>query len=55
VAQLYRRVKHNSRMHGKATVAVARHLAEASFWMLTKQQIYREPKAPRPALSSTHG
>jgi transposase len=55
VAQLYQRVKHTSRMHGKATVAVARHLAEASYWMLTKQQIYREPKAPRPALSSTHG
>jgi transposase len=55
VAQLYQRVKQSSRMHGKATVAVARHLAEASFWMLTKQQIYREPNAPRPALSSTHG
>jgi transposase len=55
VAELYRRVRQNSRMHGKATVAVARHLAEASFWMLTKQQIYREPNGPRPALSSTHG
>lgn len=55
LAQLYQRVKQSSRMHGKATVAVARHLAEASFWMLTKQQIYREPKAHRPALSSTHG
>jgi len=55
VAQLYRRVKHNSRMHGKATVAVARHLAEASFWMLTQQQIYREPNGKRNVLSSTHG
>ena len=55
VAELYRRARQNSRMHGKATVAVARHLAEASFWMLTKQQIYREPNGPRPALSSTHG
>jgi transposase len=55
VAELYRRVRQNSRMHGKATVAVARHLAEASYWMLTKQQIYREPNGPRQALSSTHG
>jgi transposase len=55
VAELYRRVKQNSRMHGKATVAVARHLAEASFWMLTKQQIYREPNSNRHPLSSTHG
>jgi transposase len=55
VAELYQRVKQNSRMHGKATVAVARHLAEASFWMLTKQQIYREPSGHRHALSSTHG
>jgi transposase len=55
VAELYRRVRQNSRMHGKATVAVARHLAEASFWMLTKQQIYRAPNGSRQALSSTHG
>jgi transposase len=55
VAELYQRVKQNSRMHGKATVAVARHLAEASYWMLTKQQIYREPNGNRQALSSTHG
>jgi len=55
VAELYRRGKLNSRMHGKATVAVARHLAEASFWMLTKQQMYREPNGPRQAVSSTHG
>jgi transposase len=55
VAQLYERVKQSSRMHGKATVAVARHLAEASFWMLTKQEIYREPNHHRQALSSTHG
>jgi len=55
VAQLYERVKQSSRMHGKATVAVARHLAEASYWMLTKQQLYREPNLNRPAFSSTHG
>lgn len=55
VAQLYARVKHSSGLHGKATVAVARHLAEASYWMLTKQQLYREPNLRRQALSSTHG
>jgi len=55
VAQLYQRVKHSSGLHGKATVAVARHLAEASYWMLAKQQLYREPNLNRQALSSTHG
>ena len=29
--------------HGKAKVAVARHLAEACFWMLKKGEPYREP------------
>jgi len=55
VTQLYERVKHSSKMHGKAAVAVARHLAEASYWMLSKQEVYREPHSRRPALSSTHG
>jgi transposase len=55
VAKLYERVKKSSKMHGKAVVAVARHLAEASYWMLTKQEVYREPQGRRPALSSTHG
>jgi transposase len=55
VAQLYQRIKHSSKMHGKATVAVARHLAEASYWMLTQQEGYREPKKKRPTLSSTPG
>ena len=54
VAQLYERVQQSSKMHGKATVAVARHLAEASYWVLTKQQLYREPQGNRPAFSSTH-
>jgi transposase len=52
-AQLYERVKQNRKMHGKATVAVARPLAEATYWMLTKQEIYREPQSQRPVLSST--
>jgi len=55
VVQLYERVKQNSKMHGKATMAVARHLAEASFWMLTKQEVYQDPQLRRQALSSTHG
>ncbi len=29
--------------HSKAAVAVGRHLAEASWWILTKKQAYREP------------
>ena len=63
VVRLYQRVKrkHN---HQKAVVAVARHLAEAAYWILKKQEVYRDPqpkpKAPAkvPAvstLSSTHG
>jgi transposase len=55
VSQLYVRVKHRTKLHGKATVAVGRHLAEAAYWILSKQELYREPKSNRPALSSTHG
>ena len=55
VVQLYQRVKESTKMHGKATVAVARHLAEASYWMLRKQEVYREPQNKRRVLSSTHG
>lgn len=57
VAQLYARVKHKTNLHGKATVAVGRHLAEAAYWILSKLELYREPKPKldRPALSSTHG
>jgi len=44
---------------GRAVIAVARHLAEASFWMLSKHQDYRPPQPPRhfPAQGSaaTHG
>jgi transposase len=54
---LYQRVKRKQN-HAKAAVAVARHLAEAAYWILTKQQPYQEPrKAPRAAQcsTSTHG
>ena len=55
VVRLYERVKESAHLHGKAVVAVARHLAEASYWMLRKQEIYREPNSKRQVLSSTHG
>ena len=55
VVQLYERVKQRSKMHGKAAVAVARHLAESSYWMLKKQEVYREPLSQRRDLSSMHG
>jgi hypothetical protein len=32
--------------HATAIGAVARHLAEATYWMLSKAQPYREPAAP---------
>jgi transposase len=42
ISQLYPRIKAR-RGHGKAKVAVARHLSEASFWILKKGEPYREP------------
>jgi transposase len=62
VVRLYQRVR-RKRNHQKAVVAVARHLAEAAYWVLRKQEVYREPqpqlkasaKEPAAALSSTHG
>jgi transposase len=43
VSQLYARVCHR-RNHPKAIGAVARHLAEATYWILTKEERYQEPK-----------
>ena len=63
VVRLYQRVK-RKRNHQKAVVAVARHLAEAAYWILKKQEVYRDPqpklKGPSKGqaantLSSTHG
>ena len=45
VVRLYQRLK-RSKNHQKAVVAVARHLAEAAWWVLTKQEVYREPARP---------
>src|SRR5881409_1641505 len=42
ISRLYQRIK-SRRGHSKAKVAVARHLSEASFWMLKKGESYREP------------
>jgi transposase len=54
VVQLYRRIK-RAKNHQKAVVAVARHLAEAAWWVLSKQESYRDPRIARQALSSTQG
>ena len=54
VVRLYHRIK-RAKNHQKAVVAVGRHLAEAAWWVLTRQEIYREPQNSRVALSSTHG
>ena len=43
VRRLYDRLRAR-RGHGKAVVAVARHLAEATFWVLTKGEPYQEPR-----------
>jgi transposase len=42
VVQLYQRVRAN-KGHGKAAVAVARHLAESTYWVLKRQEPYVEP------------
>ena len=47
IGLLYHRL-YPSKGHGRAAVAVARHLAEASYWVLRKQQHYR---APQPHIS----
>ena len=53
VVELYDRLR-AAKNHGKATVAVGRHLAEASWWILQKKQSYREP-APASMSSSKNG
>ena len=54
VVRLYQRIKHGKN-HQKAVVAVGRHLAEAAWWVLTKQEVYRQPQGLPQTLSSTHG
>ena len=45
VSRLYERIARR-KGHQKAIGAVARHLAEATYWMLTKREPYREPRIP---------
>lgn len=45
VSRLYLRIK-SRQCHQKAVGAVARHLAEATFWMLKKKEEYRSPRSP---------
>jgi transposase len=40
--KLYQRLKAN-KGHGKAIVAVGRHLAESTYWVLKKKEPYKEP------------
>ena len=50
VGLLYQRLK-THKCHGKAVTAVARHLAESSWWILKRKQEYRAPHAA--AMSSS--
>lgn len=44
VSRLYHRIK-RKRGYQKAVGAVARHLAEATYWVLTKHEPYRQPES----------
>lgn len=52
VSRLYERLR-AGKGHQKAVVAVARHLAESAWWILAKQQVYREPQPAVAAKSSS--
>jgi len=52
VSRLYERVRRR-RGHAKAIGAVGRHLAEATYWMLKKQEPYRDPAVDRVQVEST--
>jgi transposase len=47
VSRLYDRVARR-KGHAKAIGSVARHLAEATYWILSKGESYREPKGVGP-------
>jgi transposase len=51
LSRLYARMR-QKHGHGKAVGAVARRLAEAAYWVLKKQEPYREP-CSRPTASTT--
>lgn len=50
--RLYERIR-KKKGHAKAVVAVGRHLAEAIYWMLSKNECYKEPNLKN--VSSTLG
>jgi len=50
VSRLYARLV-RTKGHQKASGALARHLAEATYWILTKRTAYRDPQSP--TVSST--
>lgn len=52
MSRLYKRIR-KRRGHYKAVGAVARHLAEATYWMLKKGEPYREPSSKDEGISST--
>ena len=54
VTQLYNRIR-NKRGHQKAVVAVARHFAEATWWMLNKNETYKQPSRTVHARQSAIG
>ena len=50
VVQLYERTRQR-KGHAVAVGAIARHLAEASYWVLKKGEPYREPSSKQPTRS----
>jgi transposase len=52
ISRLYERLR-PAKGHQKAAVAIARHLAESAWWILKKQQPYREPQPAAAAKSSS--
>jgi len=54
IADLYERIRAR-KGHSVAVGAVARHLAEATYWVLARNEPYREPKRDSKAVSSTKG
>ncbi len=53
VSQLYFRLRQR-KGHSKAVGAVARHLAEAAFYVLNRQEAYRDPTADRVGPGMSH-
>jgi transposase len=50
VSKVYERVRHRHG-HAKAVGAVARHLAEATYWVLTRKELYRERGVSRVSMT----